>query len=384
MSSSNLVSIAAIEEIEYGVTPPTGEFKTARYVSESLSGTPQTTKSSEIHADRMSSGQVQTGLDVNGDIDMELSADPLLQDFVRGAMMNKTISKPAEVSGQAIVVDPIGKKLTFDLPHEFIVGELIFLSGFAEDKNNGMASVVSIDSTTSIIIAKETIASETSATTATVTRPSKLTIGTDIISFSICKHFTDLTDKSLSYLGMIVNQMSIQMNYGAIAKANFGFMGNGYDSPDTPLTLDRVVTEASTCQPLNATSDIGTVFIDGQVAKFCIQNLNIQLNNGLTPQQCMGRLAPRKYALGMATVNVSGSAYLADENWDMIEKKLTQEPISIAYSAHNKDGGIAVMVHGAQLSFPDASAKGLDQQSSIEFTGTAKKVDQGYFDIYFF
>jgi hypothetical protein len=490
MSSSNLVSIAAIEEVDYGVTPPTGNFKTARFVMESLSGTPQTTQSAEIHADRMASGNVQTGLDVNGDIDMELSADPLIKQFIQGAMMNKTTEKAAEITGQVITVDPIGKTLTFTGAVDLQKGDLIFLSGFTEDKNNGMAYVNSVESAviaagnpavlknkitatpsdvneleftfvikggatgdwsygdpdatidqavaftypvdgpytvtftdgatgavstlalnavlladTPVVqvgadeiltaatpavagfvvkVGKETIASETSTTSAKIVKGEKLTVGTDIISFSICKQYNDLTDKSVSYLGMLVNQMAIQMNYGAIAKVNFGFLGNGYETPDTPMTTSRTVEEASTTQPLNATSDIGTVFIDGQVAKFCVQKLDITLNNGSTPQQCLGSLAPRKYSLGQATVNVAGSAYLADENWSLMEKKLTQEPVSIAYSAQNKDGGIAVLVHGAQLSFPDASAMGLDQQVSIEFTGTAKKVEEGYFDIYFF
>jgi hypothetical protein len=234
-----------------------------------------------------------------------------------------------------------------------------------------------------ITVGKETIADETSPTTATVKKATKLSVGTDVVSFSICKQFQDLTDKSVSYLGMLVNQFSISMRYGSIAETTFGFMGNNYDTPDTPLTTGRVIAPASTSQPLNASSDVGSVFIDGQIAQFCVQNLSIQLNNGLTPQQCMGRLTPREYALGTAAVTVSGSAYLADSNWDLMEKKITQQPVSIAYTAANQDGGIAVIVHGAQLSFPDAGSQGLDQQVSINFEGSAKNTENGYFDIYF-
>lgn len=489
MSSSNLVSITAIEEADYGVTPATGEFQTARFVSESLSGTPQTAKSTEIHSDRTSSGQVQVGLDVGGDINMELSADQLQQDFIRAAMMQKEAQPSATMTGKAITVKAIDKTLEIEGSADLAKGDLIFLSGFTDEKNNGMAYVNKVESveiepmvpavlkpkitatpTTDVDLAwtfaieggsagvwnygdptptsdaggaftypaagtytvtftndtdavvstislevigtyasetaqtgedeiltpevpavnsfkitvgKETIADETSPTTASVKKATKLSVGTDVVSFSICKQFQDLTDKSVSYLGMLVNQFSISMRYGSIAETTFGFMGNNYDTPDTPLTTGRIITPASTSQPLNASSDVGSVFIDGQIAQFCVQNLSIQLNNGLTPQQCMGRLTPREYALGTAAVTVSGSAYLADSNWDLMEKKITQQPVSIAYTAANQDGGIAVIVHGAQLSFPDAGSQGLDQQVSINFEGSAKNTENGYFDIYF-
>lgn len=382
MSSSNAIQINAIEEATYGVTPATGDFKTARFISESLSGTPQTVRSTEIHADRTSSGTVQVGLDVGGDINEELSADPLQQDFIRAAMMQKTIEPPMTVTGEAIVVDPIGKTLTFENAPTFAVGDLIVLSGFTQAKNNGIAYVLAITGT-EVLISKETIASETSTTDATVLKGEKISVGTDIISFSMCKDFTDLTEKSIDYLGMIVNSMSISMKHGAIADVVFGFMGNGYDNTaNTVMTDGHTILPPSNAQPFNATSDISGVFIDGEITDFCLQSLKVDLQNGLTPQVCMGRLAPRSYTLGTANVNVSGSAYISDENWHLLEKKITQQPVSIVYGAENQDGGIVVAVRGAQLSFVDPSARGQDQQVSIEFSGAAKLVDSGYFDIY--
>jgi hypothetical protein len=82
-------------------------------------------------------------------------------------------------------------------------------------------------------------------------------------------------------------------------------------------------------------------------------------------------------------VTVSGSAYIADANWNLLEKKLTQQPVSIAFAAENQDGGIAIVVHGAQLSFVDPSARGMDQQVSIDFSGSATNTENGYLDIYY-
>jgi hypothetical protein len=577
MSSSNSVLITAIEEATYGVTPATGSFKTARYVSESLSGTPQTAKSTEIHSDRTSSGQVQVGLDVAGDINEELSADSLQQDFIRAAMMKDKPEPEAVMTGKAITVKAIDKTFAVEGAANLAKGDLIFMSGFTDEKNNGMAYVNSAvgsevspavpvgkaviitatpsagtelawtfaaaggvtgtwsygESTTdtsgaytysaagtysvkftaangvashlslnvvaladspvaqtsteevaykpiitatpsadtdlvfsfaldnptagtfafadgdpatieagasashtfaaagtyavtftnangdqsnlsltvavafaenvtqtgvqqesqpaqlavnkfTITVGKETIADETSPTTASVKKATKLSVGSDLISFSICKQFTELSEKSIDYLGMLVNSMELTMQHGSIATAVFGFMGNGYDnSADTLMTDGHIIEPASTVQPLNATSDISGVFIDGKIADFCLQSLKINLTNGLTPQVCLGRLAPRTYALGTAAVDVSGSAYIADANWNLLEKKLTQQPVSIAFAAENQDGGIAVIVHGAQLSFVDPSASGMDQTVSIDFSGSASNTENGYLDIYY-
>ena len=388
MSSSNLVKISSIEETVYGVTPATGDFKTVRYTSESLSGTPQTAESAEIQSDRTSGGQVQVGLDVGGDINAELSSDAALNDFIRGAMMQKNWSLGGIISND-VVVDPIGKTFTYPTDSVLVpaVGDLFIVSDATEEKNNGPMYVTAVDSTTTpgttvLTVAKEMIASETGPMT--LTRSDRLSVGTDTVSFSIEKDFTDLTDKAIAYRGMLVNQMNLSMTYGSIVESSFMFMGNGYDTPTPKMTSGRTIAPAGTTQPYNASSDIGLVIVESEVADFCIQSLQISLSNGLTPQTCMGTLAPRQYSLGMAAITVSGSAYLSDENWGMMAKKLSQTPVSIAFSVQNDDGGMAFVIHGAQLSFPDPSSGGMDQQVSIEFSGAAKAVESGYFDIYKF
>jgi hypothetical protein len=380
MSSSNLVRITAIEEATYGQTPAAGDFVTARFVSESLSGTPSTTASTEIRSDRTAGGQVQVGLEVGGDINGELSGDPVQTQFIRAAMMQPT-AVPALVVTSSIDVNAIDRRLTFAEANQFAAGDMIMLTGFTEEKNNGQAYVVSVDSVgASIKIAKETIATETGS--ATITRPEKLSIGTTPISHTVEKKYLDLTEKSITYTGMLVSEMMLEMAHGNIAKSKFMFMGNGYTMPVPATTDGRTITDASTDQPYNASSDIGLVIVDGQVADFCIQSLSITLNNGLSPQVCMGSLAPREYSLGAATITVSGSTYLADENWSLMLKKISQEPVSIGFTVSNQDGGMTVLLHGVQLTFPDGAAEGLDQQVSLAFSGSATATETGYFDIY--
>jgi hypothetical protein len=380
MSSSNLVRLAYIAETIYGTTPASGDFQTARFTSESLSGTPQIAASEEIQASRKSAGQVQVGLDVGGDINTELSGDLAIKDFLRAGMMQSAWTAVVTFTG-SLTVTAIGKTIAgVTNASSFSVGDLVILSNFTDVRNNGTAYITNIAGTT-ITVSKETIASETDAS-ATITRPLRVQVGTTAQSFSIEKDFTDLTDKSISYRGMLVNSFALNFEYGSIANSVFSFMGNGYETPTIPMTDGRTILAAGTDQPLNASSDIGTVFVEGAPATFCIQNLNLTISNGMTPSVCLGELAPQNYSLGTAAVEISGSAYLADSDWSLMAKKISQAPVMIGYTAINDNGGIGVVVHGAQLSFPDPSSAGMDQQVSIAFTGSAKSVTSGYLDIY--
>ena len=93
MSSSNLVRIAFIEESTYGVTPAAGNFETARFTSETLSGSPDTVESKQLRSDRMSSGQIVTGLQVQGAMNFELAKESQLELFMASAMYSSWTTK---------------------------------------------------------------------------------------------------------------------------------------------------------------------------------------------------------------------------------------------------------------------------------------------------
>ena len=52
--------------------------------------------------------------------------------------------------------------------------------------------------------------------------------------------------------------------------------------------------------------------------------------------------------------------------------KLSQEPVSMLITMENDDGGYAFELRAVQLSFPDPSAGGQNQQTMIEASGVGK------------
>jgi len=371
MSSSNLVRLAFQKELVYGVQNPPGPWDTLRKTSESLSGTPATTESEEARDDRQSGGQVQVGLSLGGDSNYEISAADCYKEFILSGMKAAAWSAASvydegySISGSTITGDGVG-----DMSALFSVGDMVRLTGATAANNNTMVYITAVTATDLTVIGRGL--TNEAGIIGDIIRPPYAEIGQTDTSFTIEKNFLDLTNKSILYLGMLVDGLAMNFSYGAIANGTFTMVGSGYETPAVPVTNGQTVTPATSEIPINATSDVGLVILDGMDANFCIQTLNVSVANNGQAEECIGEIAPVGYAQGSAAVSITMSAYLADENFDYIEKKIEQTPVEIAYFAENQDGGVAVHVYEAQLSFDDPSSQGRDQIVSLDMTGTGK------------
>lgn len=383
MSSSNLVRVTYIEESTLGETPAVGDFSTVRFNSESLSGTPTTTSSAQIRSDRLSSGQISTGLEVGGDLNFELAKDSAFEDFMESAMLNSWDVQALQTVD--LTITAIGKLITRasgDWNTTIDVGDIITLAGFVNSTNNTQAQVVAINSATEIkVVFNESagaVVDEVGSGT-TYQRADRLSIGSTKKSFSMEKAFLDLTDKALIYKGMLANTMNLSVAYGEIISGTFGFNGTNYVDADSAaefITDGRTINASSTTNAMNGSIDMP--FINSSAtgtldeATFCIQNVAINLNNNYTPETCIGFQAPQDYSAGEATVEITLSAYLSDANWSIIAKKLTQDPFAIGFMVKNAGGFYAFYLPAVQVSFSDPASAGANQQVSLEMTGTAK------------
>jgi hypothetical protein len=378
MSSSNLVRVTAIPEVTYGVTPGAGNFKTARFISEGLSGTPETTESAQIRVDRMSSGQVVSGLTVGGELSFELAKESLLEGFMESAMYN-TFATQSLVTVD-LEVDIVNRELTrASGTYSLVVGDFIKLSGFSNAVNNVEVMVSEVVSATVIkFVGPDTMVDEVGTGT-TYKRADKLSIGTTKKSYSIEKAFLDLTNKAINYRGMIASEMNLNVSYGEIVNGSFTFSGNDYEAVDASvdfMTNGRTIDAAATTQSMNGSVDMpflasgATGTLEG--VTFCIQSLELSLNNNLNPLNCIGETAPIDYDAGTAQIEVSLSAYLSNANWELLQKKLTQEAFALGFIVKNIDGAYAFYLPAIQVSFDDPSSGGANQIISLEMSGTAK------------
>ena len=381
MSSANSVRIAIIPETTYGETPATGNFLTTRFTSESLTGSPETTESQQIRTDRMSSGQIVTSLTVGGDINFELASGPAIDELIRCAMMKNAwiTSTPVTVD---LTLDTVAKTLTRDSGDwngEAVVGDILTLTDFADNRNNTQIQVAEISSATVIkYVGPDALVDEVGSGT-TFQVADKLDIGTDKPSLSVEKTFLDLTDKAINYRGEYVGGMNIKAEYGAIVNGTFSLSGNDYQDVDAAgdfMSDGRTITPPATSNSINGSIDMPFVASSATgvlaEADFCIQSIGIDLQNNLTGQSCIGKAAPKDYNAGTALPGITLGAYLSDSSWSLISNKLTQVPFAIGFSVKNNDGGYGFYLPAIQVSFDDPSSGGQNQDVMLDMTGQAK------------
>jgi hypothetical protein len=392
MSSSNRVRITSIPEVTYAVTPPSGNFSTARFTGESLSGTPSTTESQQIRSDRYGSGQIVTGLEVGGDLNFELAKEATFEQYLESVMYNSwNVQAPVTVD---ITVDADLMTLTRatgDWNTTLQVGDFFTTEDFANQENNTRFQVIAINSATVIkVIAKNSLIDEVGEDI-TYTRADRLAIGTTVKSFSMEKAFLDLTTKAIIYPGMIGNTFNLNIAYGELISGTIGFVGAGRivaDQASEFITNGRTINAAANTASMNGSIDMP--FLSSSLAgvladeDFCIQSLAINLDNNNQAQNCIGRIGPKGYSAGTGAVTVDLSTYLADDNWELTAKKLSQEPFALGFMVENADGGYGFYLPAVQVSFDDPSSGGANQEISMEASGTAKVGSNGESPLYIY
>lgn len=367
---------AAEDSLENGA----GGFETARFTQEQYSGTPQTTESQQIRTDRMSSGQIVTGLQVEGGHNFELAKEQAIEDFMESAMFNAWSSLALRT--RALTINNTAKTITAvtgDFRDEGLeVGDIIILGGFTAGGNNVQVMITSIAELVLGYAGPSGMADGTGVTT-TYRRADKLSIGIDKKSFSIEKTFLDLTNKALIYKGCLVSQMELNVEYGALISGSFSTMGNEYEAADAAsefISYNEYIEDPATSNSMNGSVDMPFIATNAQgswdTEAFCLQNLNLTLNNNLTTQTCIGKAAPEDYSPGTAQIQVSLSSYLKDGNWGMLAKKLSQEPFGVGFVVKNVDGWYGFFMPAIQVSFDDPQSQGQNQEISMEMSGTAK------------
>ena len=239
--------------------------------------------------------------------------------------------------------------------------------------------VLSIDSATVISFAgPSTIVDETGSGTSFKVAD-KIQIGTTKKSFSLEKAFLDLTTKALIYKGMIVSSMSISATYGEVVTGTFTFSGNSYQEVDSSaefITDGRTIDAPATTKSMNGSVDMSFLVSSAVGAldsvTFCIQSVELSLDNNLTAQNCIGRIGPRDYSEGTAQISISISAYLSDSNWSILAKKISQESFALGFILSNEDGFYGFYLPSIQVSFDDPSSPGQNQDIFLNMSGTAK------------
>lgn len=381
--SAAITGVGATAQVSAAAANLTGglkEFQIARFTQEKYTGTPETKESAQIRIDRMSSGQVVTGLKVDGGHSFELAKEQSIEDFMSSAMFNPWVLTPSVTANMSFVAATgVLTRGSGSFINESVkVGRFVKLTNFVSPVNNVICMVTAVTDLTLTLAMPEGMV-DAASHSATYQVCDYLEIGVTKQSLTIEKTFLDLATKAIIYRGALVSKMSLKVDYGNLISGDFETSGNDWETAAAAnqfASYQEYFADQATSDTMNGSVDMPFIAtnVTGAWATdaFCIQSLQLTLNNNLAARTCIGRIAPEDYNPGTAQIQVDLSSYLKDANWTILAAKLAQTPFALGFQVQNGDGWYGFYMPAIQVSFDDPESGGKNQEISMNMKGFAK------------
>jgi hypothetical protein len=162
MGSTNRSKTSYVVEVTAGTTPATPAFKEMRVTSNTMALNPTRTITTEIRSDRQVSDQILVDLNASGATGIELSFHAH-SDLIEASLQGTWSAKPNITVATAGVEISAVSTTTLTVSAggtAFLAGELVTTNGFPTAANNGIVSVVSSNSATTIVFPASTFTAE--------------------------------------------------------------------------------------------------------------------------------------------------------------------------------------------------------------------------------
>jgi hypothetical protein len=328
-------------ESTYG-TASTATYAPLRITGESLHQETSTITSAELRADRQIADVVRSNLSVAGDTSWELSYNNT--DLLEAALMSDTTWAGADTATGAVVVNASAKTFTLTAAFsDFVAGQWVKCSGFAEAANNGYfkISVATDDAIT--VDTSSTLVNETGSGAVCKQGDQILngTTGTEAgggKSFTLVRHYEDIGTGNSGfeaiYTGCMVDTMSLAVTTEAVVTGGFGWLGaiGGSNTTSTPYSI----SDANLNDVMNSIDNVNSMMEGSDYTPTNITAFSFSLANNLRPRLQVGSLGA--VSIGSGTVNVSGSfqRYYADSA--ILDKYLNFTDTNLAIAFEDVDG----------------------------------------------
>lgn len=367
MSDSNLASLAYIAETTLGTTPATPELTALRFTGEDLGTNKETVASQEVRSDRQVPDLAKVGLNPSGSIDFELSYEPF-KPFIASALGNTV--QTVSIAALTVALDSSAQTITgvasdFD---DVRVGSLIKISNAADTGNNGNKRVVAKNADGSVITLAAGSLTDTNASDAIDIDGVNVTNGVLKPSFTLEKGIVNSAgaDFFQTYLGMVVDSMSIEMESKQIVTGSFEFLGMTAPagSADT-IDNDSTYTDAPNSSIINGTNNFGTISIDGVAASEKFKSISLECGANLRGKDAMG--TEGFFDIGTGTFEVTGSlmVYFLDNDFPDLIRNHTS--VALEWYFEDPDGNrIYFYLPNVKLNNGDPAIEGINTDVMIE------------------
>jgi len=157
-------------------------------------------------------------------------------------------------------------------------------------------------------------------------------------SFSMETGFTDVA-KYFSHDGLRVGGFDFNVQTGEILNMSFSFKGRETATEPSGTALGNTgtytVLPATSTEPLNATSNVGTIYKDGTALDLAVMNIKIQGDANLREQRAVGEKFPA--GIGYGRFALKGTLEVYFEDFTMFNAFLDHDTVSLEFDVTDAD-----------------------------------------------
>lgn len=154
-------------------------------------------------------------------------------------------------------------------------------------------------------------------------------------SFVFEKKFSDIAEY-LSYTGMMVDTLSLEIPAQGKITGSFGFIGLNEDAAGATIATITTPLVATTTPIVNSIDNISNVLEGGSAFTGCIDRITLNANNNVRPRNCVGTALATSQGLGKMQISGVFRAHYASRA--LFEKKLDQTATSLGWTVTDSLG----------------------------------------------
>ena len=158
-----------------------------------------------------------------------------------------------------------------------------------------------------------------------------LRVGDTRHTFSIAKGYNDVGVYGV-FKGAHVSTFALDIPSEGKVTATFNMACLDYTDGDTPIVVSP---NAPTTTPFLSNNNVGTILVNGQSLEgvACVSAMNVNLDNSLQTQRCLGsdRLGPGAHIATEAAVTGSITLAWSKRAWEIWKNTFTRTPIAVVF-----------------------------------------------------
>lgn len=394
-AETNVVALRVSEEGSWAPVPSSPTMQYVRWTGGSLVHNKDTVLSATLRSDRMVDDIAEVMARSEGDVNMELSfgldatPDPVEQGLLMMGALGTTDAQlvqggegPSETIACTAATGTFTGTATTWQTDGLLPGMWILFDGFANGVagtrgNNGPHQVATVSSDTVLTVVDKTILAEEDPGPGSQSYCfNNMRNGIEKRSYLLELGFADVT-QFMSFRGMRVNRMELNVTSGQIATISFSFMGQRGIIAQT--TVAGSTDLAPTFSVMNATSNVGTLYEGLSPLATAIRSISLTVDNA-------GRnlaAVANKYAIGinLGRQSVTGTmeAYFEDEVF--VEKYIDHTETSLSIPFNDAAGNwIIFTVPSMYFSEGSPNVPGIDEEvmQTLNFSARREPTNQLY------